>query len=147
MTAIEGIAVILALVGSGALGFTVGARRERVVARADAAKWRELALELQQENRRLRCECTPVPGAGEPPSGKPNALYRLRQRLNVSVHELARRLGVPVADAETLEYTRFGLLDIDAVERHTGALGCRLDVVAVHIEGEAVWLSDERGAS
>lgn len=73
----------------------------------------------------------------------PNALHALRARLEVSVHELARRLGIPMADVDTLEHTRFDLLEVGDVERACGALGCRLDVVAQHIDGEAIWLSGD----
>jgi hypothetical protein len=33
------------------------------------------------------------------------------------------------------------LLELGAVERYVGTLGCRLDVVAQHIDGEAVFLA------
>jgi hypothetical protein len=125
------------------MGFTVGSRRERAVAQADVAMWRTLANDLHAENGRLRCEGTPVPVSGEPPSGKPNALHRLRVRLGFGRGEVAQALGIPIPDVETLEHTRLGLLEVAAVEGYVGALGCRLDVVAQHIDGEAVWLSDE----
>jgi DNA-binding transcriptional regulator YiaG len=144
MTAPDAIAAVLAVLGAGGLGFTIGCRRERAAARADVAVWRELASELHAENGKLRCETTPVPSSGEPPSSAPNQLHRLRQRLEVSAHELARRLGITGADVGALEHTRFGLLEVDAVERHVNALGCRLDVVAVHrLDGIAHWLSDD----
>lgn len=77
-----------------------------------------------------------------------NALGRLRARLGVAIDELARRLSVSAEDADAIEATAFRLLEIDTIDRYVGALGCRLDVVAVHIDGFAVWLSDdERGLS
>jgi DNA-binding Xre family transcriptional regulator len=137
------LAALLAVLGAFGLGFTVGARRERAGARADVAMWKALSLELHAENGRLRCETTPVPSSEEP-SGKPNRLQRLRQRLEVSAHELSRRLGIPVPDVETLEHTRFELIELGDVERVANALGCRLDVVAVHrLDGIAHWLSDD----
>jgi hypothetical protein len=138
------VAALLAVVGAFGIGFTIGSRRERVGAQGDVAMWRTLANELHAENGKLRCESTPVPSSGEPPSGKPNQLQHLRTRLEVSVHEVARRLGIPPADVDTLEHTRLGLLEVDAVERHVNAVGCRLDVVAVHrLDGIAHWLSDD----
>lgn len=141
------LSAALAALGAFGLGYTAGARRERASARADVAMWRALAVDLHAENGRLRCESTPVPNAAEPPTGRPNALHALRKRLGFGRGEVAQALGIPVPDVETLEHTRLGLLDVDAVERFVGAIGCRLDVVAQHIDGEAIWLSDERGAS
>jgi hypothetical protein len=83
MTAPDAIAALLAVLGAGGLGFTIGSRRERVVAQGDVAMWRTLANELHAENGKLRCESTPVPASGEPPSGKPNALHRLRTRFKL----------------------------------------------------------------
>lgn len=71
------------------------------------------------------------------------ALARLRMRLGVALDELARRLRIPLAEAETIEATPLRLLDVDAVRSYVEALGCRLDLVAVHIDGEAHWLSDD----
>jgi hypothetical protein len=39
------------------------------------------------------------------------------------------------------------LLEVAAVERYVGVLGCRLDVVAQHVDGSAVFLSDEERSS
>jgi DNA-binding Xre family transcriptional regulator len=144
VTAPDVIAALLAVLGAGGLGFTVGARRERAAARADVAMWCSLAKELHAENGKLRCESTPVPRSGEPPSGKPNQLCRLRARLEVSAQDLAERLGIAPADLATLEHVRFGMLELGDVERVVNALGCRLDVVAVHrLDGIAHWLSDD----
>lgn len=144
MTAPDLIAALLAALGAGGLGFALGSRRERAAAQADVTMWRELASSLHAENGLLRCSSTPVPSASEPASGKPNTLHSLRVRLDVSVHELARRLGIPAVDVDTLEHTPFGLLELDDVERIVNALGCRLDIVAVHrLDGIAHWLSDD----
>lgn len=72
-----------------------------------------------------------------------NALGRLRTRLDVALDELARRVGIPVADVETVEATPLRLLDVDTVRRYVEGLECRLDLVACHIDGEAIWLGDE----
>ncbi len=147
MSAPDVVAALLAVLGAGGLGFTIGCRRERASARADIAMWRTLCTELHTENGRLRCEHTPVPSASEPPSGKPNALRSLRQRLGFGRGEVAQAFGIPVPDVETLEHTRLGLLEVAAVESYVGALGCRLDLVAQHVDGEAIWLSgEERGS-
>jgi hypothetical protein len=107
------------------------------------------AVAADAEIRRLRDELTaakrPAEAAAAP--GPPNALARLRTRLGFGCDEVALALGIPLPDVDTLEHTSFGLLEVDAVERFVGAVGCRLDVVAVHIDGAAVWLSDERGSS
>lgn len=105
----------------------------------------------------VRCDEQPEPeehsaepqaaSAELPTAGTPNALGKLRTRLDVAQDELSRRLGIAEADAATLETTPLRLLEIGDVERYVGALGCRLDVVAVHIDGFAVWLSDEEGAA
>jgi hypothetical protein len=52
-------------------------------------------------------------------------------------------MGVPVADIEALEQTPLRLLELDALDRYVSAIECRLDVVAVHVDGEAIWLSSE----
>lgn len=147
MTAPDVVAAFLAVLGAFGMGFTVGARRERKVAQADVHMWQALANELHAENGKLRCETTPVPSSGEPPSGKPNALHDLRTRLDIGRDVVAQALGIPVPEVDTLEHTRLKLLEVGAVEQFVGACECRLDVVAVHIDGEAVWLSDERGQS
>jgi hypothetical protein len=141
------LAALLAVVGAFGIGFTIGARRERIAAQADVAMWRTLANELHAENGKLRCETTPVPASGEPPSGKPNALHRLRTRLDFGRDEVAQALGIRVTDVETLEHTRLGVLEVGTVSDYVSALGCRLDVVAQHVDGEAIWLSSEAGAS
>src|SRR5690606_31019713 len=136
---------VLAALGAFGLGVVLG-RRLRLASeqglRAEIETWRSLANELHAENGRLRCENTPAPASGEPPSGKPNALASLRARLNFGRGEVAQALGIPIPDVETLEHTQFGLLEIATVASYVRALGCRLDVVAQHIDGEAVWLSD-----
>jgi hypothetical protein len=71
-----------------------------------------------------------------------NALAKLRERLGVGPDALARALGIPVADVETLEGTPLRLLEIGDVAAYVGALGCRLDVVAQHVDGVAHWLND-----
>jgi len=139
------VAALLAVAGAFGLGFTSGSRRERVVAQGDVAMWRSLANELHVENGKLRCETTPVPISGEPPSGKPNALHRLRTRLDFGRDRVGQALGIPVPEVDALEHTRLGLLEVEAVERFVGALGCRLDLVAQHIDGEAIWLCSEGG--
>jgi hypothetical protein len=105
----------------------------------------------------VRCDEQPEPeepsaaplaaSAELPTAGSPNALGKLRTRLDVAREELCRRLCIAEADAGTLEATPLRLLELGDVERYVGALGCRLDVVAVHIDGFAVWLSDEEGAA
>jgi hypothetical protein len=147
MTAPDAIAALLAVLGAGGLGFTVGCRRERASARADVDTWRELATSLHAENGRLRCEGTPVPSGTESPSGAPNALHRLRKRLGFARGEVAQALGIPVAEVDTLEHTRLALLEVGTVADVVSSMGCRLDVVAQHIDGEAVWLSDEQAAT
>jgi hypothetical protein len=72
-----------------------------------------------------------------------NALGRLRVRLDVALDELARRLSIPLADVETIEATPLRLLEVDTVRRYVEALECRLDLVACHIDGEAIWLGDD----
>lgn len=111
------LAALLAVAGAFGLGFTIGSRHERAAAGADIAMWQKLASELQAENGRLRCEGTPAPASGEPPSGKPNALQRLRNRLDFGRGEVAQALGIAIPDVETLEHTRLGryLLSPDAL--------------------------------
>lgn len=75
-----------------------------------------------------------------------NALGKLRFRFRVTLDELARRLGITRADVETIEGTPLRLLEVDSVRRYVEALGCRLDLVACHIDGEAVWLGDDDDA-
>lgn len=75
-----------------------------------------------------------------------NALGRLRTRLGVALDELAARLEIPLAEVETVEATPLRLLDVDAVRSYVEALGCRLDLVACHIDGEAIWLGDDEEA-
>jgi hypothetical protein len=142
----------LALVVLGAFGLGVALgrflrRAELSDARAAIEMWRALCTELHAENGQLRCESTPVPSSAEPPSGAPNVLRALRTRLGFARGEVAQALGIPVPDVETLEHTRFELLEVGAVERFVGALGCRLDVVAQHVDGAAHWLSDARAAA
>jgi hypothetical protein len=93
--------------------------------------------------RRIR-KHAPTPKSGV---DMPNALGRLRTRLDVSREEVAKRLAIPLAGVSQIERTPLRLLEVDTVQQYAEALGCRLDVVAVHIDGEAIWLSDERGAS
>jgi hypothetical protein len=88
-------------------------------------------------------EPAPTPKSGV---DMPNALGQLRTRLDVSRKE-AKRLAIPLAGVSQIERTPMRLLEVDTVQQYAEALGCRLDVVAVHIDGEAIWLSDERGAS
>lgn len=104
----------------------------------------------------VRCDEQPEPeepSAAQPASmgataaPSPNALGKLRTRLDVAHEEIARRLHVQSEDVATLEATPLRLLEIGDVERYVGALGCRLDVVAVHIDGFAVWLSEEDAAA
>lgn len=71
------------------------------------------------------------------------SLRQLRERLGVSQGTVAKRLTVPQPDVDTIERTALRLLDVDTVLRYVGALGCRLDMVACHIDGEAFWLGDE----
>jgi hypothetical protein len=71
-----------------------------------------------------------------------NALAKLRERLGVAPDALARALGIAAADVETLERTPLRLLEIGDVAGYVGALGCRLDVVAVHVDGTAHWLEE-----
>jgi hypothetical protein len=146
MTAPDAIAALLAVLGAGGLGFTIGCRRERTAARVDVAMWPRLASELHAENGKLRCETTPVPSSGEPPSGAPNALHSLRKRLGFARGEVAQALGIPVPEVDTLEHTKLALLEVGTVADVVSSMGCRLDVVAQHIDGEAIWLSDERAA-
>lgn len=94
----------------------------------------------------LRRRRQPKPVPNEPQS-EVNALGRLRERLLVSRAEVAKRLAIPLAGVSQIERTPLRMLEIDTVQQYAEALGCRLDVVAVHIDGEAIWLSDERGAS
>jgi hypothetical protein len=72
-------------------------------------------------------------------------LRRLRERLGFTQGEVAQGLGIPISEVETLEQTPFRLLELGKVSDYVGTIGCRLDVVAVHVDGEAIWLSDERG--
>lgn len=65
----------------------------------------------------------------------------------MALDDVARRLGIPVADVETIETTPLRLLDVDTVRRYVEALECRLDLIACHIDGEAVWLDDDMDAS
>ena len=87
----------------------------------------------------------PAPARGTlpsvaPASGGPNALHALRARLGFETAQVAQALGIPIPDVETLEHTPLRSLQLGTVERYVGALGCRLDVVAQHIDGAAVFL-------
>jgi len=147
VNALAAMAALLAMLAVGGLGFIVGARRARSVVQADVAMWRSLADELHLENGKLRCQTTSAPSSSELPSGPPNALRVLRTRLGFGRGEVAQALGIPILDVETLEHTRLGLLELEVVESFVGALGCRLDVVAQHVDGDAIWLRDEGGQS
>jgi hypothetical protein len=61
-------------------------------------------------------------------------------RRGFGLNDVARALGVAEAELDGLERTPLRLLELDAVERFAAAMGCRLDVVAQHIDGEAVFL-------
>jgi hypothetical protein len=69
-----------------------------------------------------------------------NALGMLRQRLGYEREAVAARLKISPADLDTLESTPLRLLKVSSVAGHVGACECRLDLVAVHVDGEAVWL-------
>jgi hypothetical protein len=131
--------------------------------------WAALCKDLHSENGKLRCQqveaptALPAPTPDSAPIAVPapaddettpspgiergNALRQLRKRLDVSRENLAKRLGVPLAGIAQVERTPLRLLEVDTVRQFVEALECRLDVVAQHIDGEAIWLSDEQGAS
>jgi hypothetical protein len=75
-----------------------------------------------------------------------NALGTLRQRLGYEREDVAARLKISLADLDTLEATPTRLLEISLVAEHVGACECRLDVVAVHIDGESIWLEHQEGS-
>jgi hypothetical protein len=91
--------------------------------------------------RRSQTKRVPVP------TGEVNALGRLRERFEVPRAELAKRLAIPLAGVALIERTPLRLLEVDTVQKFVEALECRLDIVAQHLDGEAIWLSDERGTS
>lgn len=72
-----------------------------------------------------------------------NALGTLRQRLGYEREHVAARLKISLADLDTLESTPLRLLEVNSVTEHVGACECRLDLVAVHIDGAAVWLEEQ----
>ena len=76
-----------------------------------------------------------------------NALGKLRERLGYTAAEIAARLQISLEDLETLESTPLRLLEVSSVSLHLGACECRLDLVAVHIDGESVFLGDEEASS
>lgn len=69
-----------------------------------------------------------------------NALGKLRERLGYTTDEIAARLQITVGALDAMEVTPFGQLEVSFVSEYVGACGCRLDVVAVHIDGEAAFL-------
>lgn len=77
-----------------------------------------------------------------PTPAAPNALHTLRSRFGVQLDAVARALGIPASEVEALERTPLARLELGTVDRYVGAVGCRLDVVAVHLDGEAVWLGE-----
>ncbi len=107
------------------------------------------AVAADAEIRQLRDELTAVkrPTEAADPPGPPNALARLRTRLNFGRGEVAQALGIPLADVDAIERTPLRLLEVGTVSDYASAFGCRLDVVAQHIDGAAHWLTDDGGAS
>lgn len=75
-----------------------------------------------------------------------NALGLLRARLGYSPVAVAARMKISLADLTTIETTPMRLLEVSSVAAHVGACECRLDLVAVHIDGEAVFLAHEEGS-
>ena len=71
-------------------------------------------------------------------------LRALRELLGVTVEAVALAMGVDAADVEGLEERPLELLAVGELQRFVGALGCRLDVVAQHIDGAAHWLTETR---
>ena len=72
-----------------------------------------------------------------------NALGRLRERLGHTPDQVAARLNISVPALEAMEVTPFGQLEVSFIAEYVGACGCRLDIVAVHIDGQAIWLEQE----
>ena len=75
-----------------------------------------------------------------------NALGLLRERLGYSSADVAARMKISLTDLDTIETTPLRLLEVSSLAAHVGACECRLDVVAVHIDGQAVFLAHEEGS-
>lgn len=88
--------------------------------------------------------CVTLSGAGEPlgVAGAVMASPRcLRVRQRVSLADMARRLGVQVADVRALEAVPHGLWELRDLQRYLAALGRTLVVVAVDAAGKREALS------
>lgn len=59
----------------------------------------------------------------------------------VTVEGIARTLRVPESWIGTIESAPLDTVPLGTVRRYVEALGCRLDVVAQHIDGVAHWLT------
>lgn len=92
---------------------------------------------------RAAVKCRPAPSPGR----ALNTLGVLRTRLGYSTEHVAKVLGISPRAVGRLEAIPLQAWRVSDVERYVGALECRLDVVAVHIDGVAVWLSDEEPRS
>jgi hypothetical protein len=70
------------------------------------------------------------------------ALRELRAVMGVSAVQVAERLRINLQDLRTLESTPFRLLEVDALQRYTRAVGCDLVIAcADRIDGQVIELT------
>lgn len=136
LTGVGGLALLAAAFTHGHHVGGLQARAALLALPIRRATWTALFRDLNGRGSGSR----PAPEATASQRGARNALHELRLRRGFGLSDVARALGIPDAELETLERTPLPLLELDAVERFAAALGCRLDVVAQHVDGEAVFL-------